>query len=319
MKKTMFITSVIMVVVMAIALTTSSLAWFTAAGQNEVTTTALTINAQANASTGIQIGRSASGAWFNTINLADAYTGEDSATTTDDIVGGMMPLMPLADDGTPTIALTQTALANASFVGNKIGTNGQFAYQADGSTSITPYTTGYYVDDSIFVTNMASGSSAKAVYIVPTVTFKTSAGAAYSASTRDPDLFVAILADTDDTDASLTWEVVNVFHSNTNDATGKIDVARTTEAFASGQTVASAYTSTIDIADLRAVTADVVATGAKAGGTSTALAAITNDNAYGVAKNFKVVAWYAGDTLDNNNSASFGLQVIITFHAYDAV
>lgn len=56
MKKTMFITSVIMVVVLAIALTTSSLAWFSAGGQSSVGTSNITLQATtAPSAAGIQI------------------------------------------------------------------------------------------------------------------------------------------------------------------------------------------------------------------------------------------------------------------------
>ncbi len=56
MKKTMFITSVIMVVVLAIALTTSSLAWFSAGGADRVAIQSLTIaTASAEKSSGLEI------------------------------------------------------------------------------------------------------------------------------------------------------------------------------------------------------------------------------------------------------------------------
>jgi len=58
MKKTMFITAIIMVIVLAIALTTSSLAWFSAAGASKVSLTSFTINAQSKTSEGLLIAKS---------------------------------------------------------------------------------------------------------------------------------------------------------------------------------------------------------------------------------------------------------------------
>lgn len=71
MKKTMFITSVVMVIVMAVALTTSSLAWFSASGSPTVTTTALKVTAKAETTSGIAISNNGT-EWDSNIDLNTA-------------------------------------------------------------------------------------------------------------------------------------------------------------------------------------------------------------------------------------------------------
>lgn len=67
----MFITSVVMVIVMAVALTTSSLAWFSASGSPTVTTTALKVTAKAETSSGIAISKDKVN-WEDNIDLNTA-------------------------------------------------------------------------------------------------------------------------------------------------------------------------------------------------------------------------------------------------------
>lgn len=77
MKKSMFITSVIMVVVLAIALTTSSLAWYNgAAGAQNVTAGSLTVSAQqAAAGKGLVISTDGASFGTETVTLGLAVTG----------------------------------------------------------------------------------------------------------------------------------------------------------------------------------------------------------------------------------------------------
>ena len=78
MKKTMFITSVIMVVVLAIALTTSSLAWFNATGQSSVATSNISIQAtSAPDAAGLQIALANTGYtdYGNSVSFANTVVG----------------------------------------------------------------------------------------------------------------------------------------------------------------------------------------------------------------------------------------------------
>lgn len=292
----MFITSVIMVVVMAIALTTSSLAWFQVGAANQVTTTALTINAKAETSSGIQISsQSAAGAWHSSATLNGAAA-----------VNNLMPLLPNADhsslssDGPSNIATGATKLlaaldndseTTASFIANTTDQNGDY----DGNSTTS---TGYF-KQQLWITNIAKGSTATAVRITPTCAF-TYSGAAYTSSTTGyglhPTLYVAVLAE----DSNGDYEIVNIFSSK-DDTTVK--VGKDADAFAAGESVATSYV-TYDIADMVA----------NSGATSDTLAAPVGNADYGVAKSFSVIAWYDGTTLFNSNSG-FSIDFALTFTA----
>ena len=105
MKKTMFITSVIMVVVMAIALTTSSLAWFSASGSQFVTTNSMKVTAKAVGSTGIGISQTAEdGTWVSELDL-------DTTGNTN-----LMPLVPFGKASAPDAHSLLVALVGGSEV-----------------------------------------------------------------------------------------------------------------------------------------------------------------------------------------------------------
>ena len=310
MKKTMFITSVIMVVVMAIALTTSSLAWFTATGASSVTTTSLKLQAKANASTGVQISAvSATESWGIEASL-NGYASTSGTTKIDDnsLTGqsdaqGLMPLLPLMDSSTflasdsaaDLMALAVEALgknSTSSFIGNTIST-----VTFDG----TPYETGYFVDE-IWITNTASGSGAAEISITPSIAFyETGTTTAYDAESTDPVLYVAVLG-VDDVDTTTEdYEIVQIFNSK---GLTTINLGKTAALFADEATVASSYVSGVAISKLLA----------NSGKTSFNLPVAEDGAAFGEARQFKIVAWYDATTLNNNNSG-FAVDFVLTFSA----
>ena len=334
MKKTMFSTSVIMVVVMAIALTTSSLAWFSAAGASNVTTSALTIKAQSTTSSGLQITDNPENVWGESISLASGNA-----------VDGMMPLVPLSmksnesgyeianADLIEALAGITSGTRTIDFIGNKtINDAGtlKFAYAggADSTTgAVSPYTTGWFSKD-IYIASLATGEpasetpssaddiNAREVYVTPSISFSRRDGNTgdftdYPTSsegianlTNEPTLMVAILADVTDTDNEATWELVQLFSSkiaSSTKTTTTVNVGKTEENFASGQSANNSY-------------ASFTASLANSGKTSTKLAKATGGAVRGQYKQFKVVAWYDGSTLNSNNN-NVQIQFTLTFTA----
>lgn len=297
MKKTMFITSVIMVVVMAIALTTSSLAWFTATGSATVTTSTLTLTAKANASTGIQITDDLSNDWAGSISLTDQ--------------ANLMPILPYVYTTDKTM---EEALVAEKFIANQVDSNLQFV-----NTEGTEASTGdWFVTTDVLITNMAQGASAAAVDITPSIAFKKS-GAAYdptaTANVRDPNLCVAVLCNNKSVKAADgttptgddDWELVKLFNSKGQNT---VKFGKAASAFVQGADATQCYT-TIDL------------TSGTARGTQTAtnyidpitLDATTNEyRTYGEVVRFKIVAWYDGVSLVNSNSGT-ALQFELTFSA----
>lgn len=415
MKKTMFITSVIMVVVMAIALTTSSLAWFNAAGTSTVSTNALKLKARSVASAGLQISSaSRDGAWSDAIMLDSTLATNlepmmpligigliDPAEVEDEDIGTYLgSLNTVLDEGCSTSSFIEwvedyntahtaeysastaadaknsiatilaakkkanliEALANPDttgtdlgFITQKIASTGKYA-QLNGNTggAVDPGRTGFFTDD-LWITNTASGTAStdansfagKNVYVIPSITFYSSytdaeTNTPYNANTNtnDPDLFVAILADTKDTADTLyqhgsgeniiwntvqeganedsegyitdeayldTWEIVNIFHSKggSTGANAAVKMGKTYNSFLSDAKISDSYYGDVAASALRATAS---------GRNSTLLAKAAAGAAYGEAKHFRVVAWYAGDTLNNNNSG-FELYFELNFEA----
>jgi hypothetical protein len=301
MKKTMFITSVIMVVVMAIALTTSSLAWFTARGAASVTTDTLTLTAKANASSGIQISDvSAGGPWAGSINFTDKAE--------------LMPLLPYQYSDAETTLLQ--ALVAEKFITNEVDENLKYV-NAQGSEAVAA---NYFASSEIYITNMAQGSGAKAVAITPSIVFKKDDAVYNPGGTNrsDPNLYVAVLcnktsafeADGSTTEGYSTsaadWEIVNIFNSKAL-ASGKVKFGKEASAFVSEADSTKSYTE-LTIADLITTTAtntiDPITTDAESG----------EYRNFGEVVQFKVVAWYDGVSLVNANSGT-ALQFELTFTA----
>lgn len=147
MKKTMFITSVIMVVVMAIALTTSSLAWFTVDGATTVSTSPVSISAKAKTSTGLYISN-------NTTSWQ-----QDALTLTGSAYNQYVPVVPYGTSSSADAADLLNGLQNDKFVTNtvKVVSGGQQKWANEYSVAAT----NFYKDQSIYVAN--SGDAAIAV------------------------------------------------------------------------------------------------------------------------------------------------------------
>lgn len=138
MKKRMFITTIVMMLVLAVALTTSSLAWFSASNAS-VTATAATFKAQAASSNvNLKISKTTS-SWGNTINLipGDLTSGSMEALIPTEA------LKPTYDDGyvwKPTIQLN----------GAKVGSESNFIIDSANHVSNPTVTrgasNGYYYD-----------------------------------------------------------------------------------------------------------------------------------------------------------------------------
>ena len=296
----MFITSVVMVVVMAIALTTSSLAWFTASGAATVSTDSLTLTAKANVSTGIQI-------------TDDMSSVEWASSISFDPMVDLAPILPYKYDSDSTTL--EEALINNKFIGNTVDENVKFK----GEEGTLATSSDYFVSTDIFVTNMAQGSGAKAVSITPTIAF-TKGGDAYApnatANRKDPNLCVAVLCNNtsyraangsyDDSDAD--WELVKVFNSKGQET---VKFGKTEDAFAEGEVATDCFTN-LNINSGSGLVGTQTATN-----TIDPIAVYTATGEYGnygEVVQFKVIAWYDGVSLVNSNSGT-ALQFTLTFTA----
>ena len=98
----MFITSIVMVVVLAVALTTSSLAWFSAAGSNTVTVDTFTLAANTRVSTaGLEIS-----------NDNAVWSNEEITLRTIAGATGLDPMCPTGTLATPATAVSATEFYN---------------------------------------------------------------------------------------------------------------------------------------------------------------------------------------------------------------
>lgn len=328
MKKTMFITSVVMVIVMAIALTTSSLAWFSASGASTVETNAFQVTAKSETVEGLAISKNgADGTWDSTVTLTASGIN-------------LMPLVPLTgashfdenadpqwdfdeDDFVATFVDSsthgETGGWDVNMIGNKLGNNS--IYKG------TAYDAGYF-EDNFFITNTATGSTAKAVNLNCTIAFycPTNDGEGnplvYNSTNRtanvyalDATLNVAVFyalnrfdadgSSADDTDDS--WALL-AFGTSKGAAT--VNLGRTEASFAEGEASGSSvgpWTYTANLANHTRYTTD------------DALNAIRPARAYNGAPvvadkmEIKVVAWYDGPSLINNNAANGNLRFGLTF------
>ncbi len=319
----MFITSVIMVVVMAIALTTSSLAWFTAAGSSTVTTSALTLSAKATSAAGLLISSSSSaGAWYGNIDLA---TGNAQAN--------MVPAVPYQYAENNTIL---DALVGENFISNKVDMNGKWDTAAAAIANTASDV--LYFEKEFWITTVDTTND---LVVAPTIAWTknvNNADVAYpgennaNMNSSDPVIYVAVLADkncevaadrnpsgvtSNDTSraSSANWEILNIFAS-TGAATVNFG----------GQ--ASAFTSSSALTDYASATTALTIGGTSGTYVPTTTANKTTDKldkvtthyntgealATGEVKRFKVVAWYDGNALINSNS-NFALKFTLTFTA----
>lgn len=276
MKKTMFITSVIMVVVMAIALTTSSLAWFTASSETTVSTNAFTINAQSMTSEGLYIARDTANFSVNPITLADATSSNT-----------YWPMVPLVGSTTIDADGLLGALQDDAFIGNKTRNVGTTTYwQGDA------YTTNFFKDQLIYVANAGTGD----VQIEATVDFESVVGGS---------LYVAVLGATYDSSNEFDeWELI-ALESSTTDATAvSVLCGKTTAMFAEEEPLADAIGSVAPTAVLNSET-------------TTVLAGTSNGSAWGGWMQFKVLAWFVGNELTNNNSSTTTATFTVNFSIAD--
>ena len=189
MKKSMFITSVIMVVVLAIALTTSSLAWINgAAGAQKVTAGSLTVEAmEAAAGKGLVI--SADGSSFGTTDVSLGATVE-----------GMTPAAPLSCPGTDLPAELTASIATAQNFGNVV--------KIPGATTDTVKK----ADVKISVSNVVYVASTGAA-VTPTidVVFANTDDEVGGTIASEPVLWVAVLAYNE---AESAWQIVKIAASS---------------------------------------------------------------------------------------------------------
>lgn len=189
MKKTMFITSVIMVVVLAIALTTSSLAWFTAGGATSVGTQTINLSSVSaeSAASGLEITKDTSIGWqTSAVALATpsalrpmcpvTYTSK-SAVSSDEFyqaVNAMAERKITARDGVPYfvsptaagITGTATPYSDTLYIHNsgvnQIGVNASITIALNTASASTVGSANLWV--AVFdITNWSSQSNTGAV------------------------------------------------------------------------------------------------------------------------------------------------------------
>ena len=314
MKKTMFITSVIMVVVMAIALTTSSLAWFTANGSNTIRAAQLTIRAEATTSSGIQISKT-------DIPTDGGYLWRTDCTF--DASSDLLPLVPKTNTASASITAEDIgeAISSLDFIGARIGSNGKFTgVGGDDNGTSTVYNDGYYTDD-IWVTNIASGAGAASIQIAPTIFFGTrgataDADVAYSDDGDDATLCVAVFAwsgevdpttGADPTSSSEAWELLAYKDSQGNTGAA-VKVGCEDAKFAPGQIIGNATASKSVsgiITTNNKTTVELPPISGTAGDTYETMGGVAH---------LRIVAWYDGTTLITKNSNT-SIPFYITFTA----
>ena len=185
MKKSMFITSVIMVVVLAIALPTSSLAWINgAAGAQKVTAGSLTVEAmEAAAGKGLVISADGVSFGINDVSLGTA-------------VDGMTPAAPLSCPGTNVPAELTASIATAQNFGNVVkipGATNDTVKKADVKISVSNT---FYV-----------ASTGVAVEPIIDVVFENTEDEVGGAIASEPVLWVAVLAYNE---AESAWQIVKI-------------------------------------------------------------------------------------------------------------
>jgi hypothetical protein len=157
MKKTMFITSVIMVVVLAIALTTSSLAWFSAGGAQSVSTTEVQIHAvnAAAVGAGIQISPEAVGTTSSLFTTAEVTPQTLKSSSLSDLAA----MCPVGLDRTaesisgPTFYLAVNNMRSAKITQEAISGTMQTIFSDDALGTPKAYVGGFALRNSGTDTN----------------------------------------------------------------------------------------------------------------------------------------------------------------------
>ena len=324
MKKTMFITSVIMVVVMAIALTTSSLAWFTAAGSSTVTTSSMTLTAKATSAAGLLISQADTGDWSSNIDLVegnaqanmipatpyeyedgkafiDAMVADKFITNTVDMNGNYSDADPVKANGTDILYFSDTFYITTVDTQNDLDVTPSIKWEKYDAGSSTWKT---YTSDTSVAGRIAPASADPIIYVAVLASKLT-----YTAADRDPSNKTWTTAAAED---SSNWEILNVFASK-----GGTTVNFGLEESTFKSTSSSAATIAASQTSLPILTG----TGHVAiGTTSTGLAKVTTHYSTGDAQGngevrvYKVLAWYDGYTLQNSNS-NFALRFDLGFTA----
>lgn len=277
MKKTMFISSVIMVVVMAIALTTSSLAWFNVAeGASSVSTNTVTLQAQSNASEGLLISTDHS-SWTQSAQSLTAATGSAAS------LNGMYPEALYGDS-------VLEALAELTFTGNYVDT-------ADGTNKWGDAYSATYYAGYIYVANAGDN----AVTLVPTITIDN-----LPVDGEGATLYVAVLGSTAantapvlGADTASNWYIAAVASRSASNTQATPSVLPLNDAaFAEGTSVAA------------------VPTASCATGSATTLAGRADgDTAVGAYQRFAVIAWFGADLTNFNSGAKTGGRISVSFAA----
>lgn len=273
----MFITSVIMVVVMAIALTTSSLAWFTAAGNDQVTTSTLTLQAKSNSSTGLLLGNSNSS--FSTTAVIPTATNNSLGETS----GVVSDLQPVGLYGGSILE----ALVKEQFSGRYVESSSGTAKWASSPAAYTDHFAGY-----VYVANTGNAATnVSAAINFGTVTGATLYVAVLANKTQSTTTTDAQRAAYSGTDCSTNWEILAINASNTGTALNPTALGLTSAELAVGDEVASTFTSTPFTAQT-------------SGKSSVALGAAEDNVAYSYYQQFLILAWYSADLTANKSGST---------------
>ena len=145
MKKRLLITSIVMMLVVAVALSTATYAWFTS--NNQVTASSITMSATVSNAPALGIGW-AGGNAESAITLAGDATG----------VSPMVPASLTVDDTTSTVAF-ETATTRSA--------NGHLVFNTP--TSATPYTFTNGTATAFYVSNLSKANSVTNVQVQATI------------------------------------------------------------------------------------------------------------------------------------------------------
>lgn len=307
MKKTMFITSVIMVVVLAIALTTSSLAWFNAGGATSVDINQFQITAKASTDVkGLEI--SNKGTIWRTDKIS--LDGISAAATADAFV----PLVPVGDlanaDADARVAALYGALnatvddkATTGMWTNTTVTNNEVTTFADALTQKAAY------KEEFFIRN--SGDLATNVSV--TVKAIENKDTSFNAP-----LWIAIFQETDDGNDLLKLlalhSSVRVTDNTTNPVTLSNEVTEFKYATAKTALAAGKYPDNqgedkqTELRDA-AVNSFTISTLNLQG---TTVNSTNGDPVYHPHK-LVIMAWFDGDKLDNQNSKDYTVTIDVSF------
>ena len=155
MKKRLLITSIVMMLVVAVALSTATYAWFTS--NASVTANSISMTAATNTLDALGIG------W------GEGSTGTAGTQITSNVAGVLAPMAPKSLSTTGTITTTDSIQWNSATV-KTVG--GKLVFNALNETP-TPLTfkdgNGSGTNSTFFVKNLSPANSVAHVYIVPTI------------------------------------------------------------------------------------------------------------------------------------------------------